>query len=202
MPLLIVGNCPKKGMDFCHVGQIKIHPLFYSLYDYIAMTRYLIFIIGAVLFVLYSGVSLFGTQLKDSLYQHRNNENINNAAPVLALSAPPVGIGVSYELEEPNTNGKKRKRFNLQPIYPNPVNNICYLFIDWYDVEAKATAELKIYDIRGTSIKDITYLMSRSTSEAGTKVEISVDDIPTGMYLVVLSSAESLARSRPLIIIR
>ena len=79
---------------------------------------------------------------------------------------------------------------------------MCYLFIDWYDVEAKTTAELKIYDIRGTSIKDITSLMSRSMSESGSKVEIPIEDIPTGMYLVVLSSAESLARSRPLIIIR
>jgi hypothetical protein len=160
------------------------------------MRPYLMCIYTIVL-VMSSVVVLSGQQLKEE-QASISTKNVTTAA----LSASSIGAGISSELDEPNTNGKKRKRFNLQPIYPNPVNNICYLFIDWYDAGAKATAELKIYDVMGTSIKDITSFMSAGTSESGTKVEIPVADLPTGMYLVVLSSAESLARSRPLIIIR
>lgn len=79
-------------------------------------------------------------------------------------------------------------------IYPNPSDAV--FFIEYY-LQEKGTVNLWLNDVTGKLVRQI---QSRQTQESGIyQLEISIDDLPSGLYHCVLQTKNGLAHSQILI---
>ena len=106
-----------------------------------------------------------------------------------ATSTPSVGAPVTQKTAELRVlEGVGIPTLQAKPLnaYPNPTAN--QLSVDCPS-DLEQTATIKVYDLTGKAVKTAT------VSQSG-KQSILVGDLPSGMYLVTLQSADKLWRQK------